>query len=203
FAALDYRAHGESLGDFREFTIGGALEDTLAVMDIIGDTPLILVGSSMGGWIALLAAMERKERVCGLVGIAAAPDFTERLIWSALSDDKRKRMEEEGELSAPSEYGLGEVVYTHALITEGRSHLLLEDAIALSIPVRLLQGMQDEDVPWMTAMDIQRTLASDDVQITLIKDGDHRLSRACDLTLLCSTVANLVTMLSEEGRIAA
>lgn len=203
FAALDYRAHGESLGDFREFTIGGALQDALAVIDTLGDMPMILVGSSMGGWIALLAAMERKERICGVVGIAAAPDFTERLIWNALGDDKRRRMEEEGELSAPSEYGLGDVVYTHALITEGRAHLLLEDIIPLSMPIRLLQGMQDEDVPWMTAMDIQRNIASDDVQVTLIKDGDHRLSRVCDLALLCSTVAGLITTLSEEGRIAA
>lgn len=188
---FDYRAHGESEGDFRDFTIGNALEDTLAVIDKVAKGKLILIGSSMGGWIALLAALERKERIAGIIGIAAAPDFTERLVWNTLKEDQRRRMEEEGELSAPSDYGIGELIYTHKLILEGRSRLLLDDPIAIDAPVRLLQGMQDADVPWPTAMDIQEKLLSDDVQVTLIKDGDHRLSRLDDLALLVDTLARL------------
>lgn len=191
FTALDYRAHGASDGDFRDFTIGGALEDTLHVLDTITKGPQILIGSSMGGWIALLAARARAERIAGMIGIAAAPDFTERLIWGVLSDDKRRQMEEEGELRTPNHYDIGDMVYTHALILDGRKHLLLEDALPLSMPVRLLQGMQDNDVPWQTALDIANALAAEDVRVTLIKDGEHRLSRMEDLNMLISTLGQL------------
>ncbi len=203
FAALDYRAHGQSSGEFRDFTIGGALEDALMLMDTIIQGPVIIIGSSMGGWITLLLALARKERVRGVIGIAAAPDFTERLIWNALSEEKRKRMEEEGELRTASQYDISELVYTHVLITEARNHLLLEDMLPLSMPIRLLQGMQDADVPWQTAMDISEKISGEDVHVTLVKDGDHRLSRREDLALLCATLAQLVITYKAEQQLAA
>lgn len=202
FLSLDYRAHGESSGDFRQFTIGGGLSDALAVLDATTG-PVIVIGSSMGGWIGLRMAQMRKERVVGLIGIAAAPDFTERLMWQKMSEEKRRHIEEDGEIRLPSAYGIGEMIYTHALIVEGREHLLLDDAIALSLPVRLLQGMQDEDVPWHTALDIAEKLASDNVQIHLIKDGDHRLSREEDLHLLQQVAASLAVCTESHWRLAA
>lgn len=191
FTALDYRAHGASSGEFRDFTIGGALEDVLHVLDNITHGPQVIIGSSMGGWLALLAARERPERIAGIIGIAAAPDFTERLIWNGLSEALRERMEEEGELRTPSAYDIGETIYTHSLILDGRKHLLLDDDLPLSMPIRLLQGMNDDDVPWHTAMDILHATTGEDIHITFIKDGDHRLSRNEDLETLRTTLERL------------
>lgn len=191
FTALDYRAHGASSGEFHDFTIGGALEDVLHVLDNVAHGPQIIIGSSMGGWLALLAARERPERIAGVIGIAAAPDFTERLVWNGLSDALRARMEEEGELRTPNTYDIGEIIYTHALILDGRKHLLLDDDLPLFMPIHLLQGMNDNDVPWHTAMDILHAVTGEDVHITFIKDGDHRLSRDSDIQLLSSTLARL------------
>lgn len=191
FTALDYRAHGASAGEFRDFTIGGALEDVLQVLDTVTQRKQILIGSSMGGWLALLAARARPERAAGMIGIAAAPDFTERLIWNTLTDTLRERMEEEGELRTPNGYDIGEIIYTHTLIIDGRKHLLLDDDLPLSMPIRLLQGMEDNDVPWHTALDIAQAVTGEDVQVTLIKDGDHRLSRDSDLESLYATLERL------------
>lgn len=188
---FDYRAHGQSEGAWNDYTIGGGLEDVLHVLDNITKGPQILVGSSMGGWIALLAALQRKERVAGVVGIAAAPDFTERGIWARMSDAQRKQMEEEGEVREPSEYWGDENIYTLKLIEDGRKHLLLEDAIPLTIPVRLLQGMQDDSVPWETAMQLVEKIGGEDVQLKLVKDGDHRLYRPEDLSMLIDCLRRL------------
>ena len=154
--------------------------------------PLVLVGSSMGGWIALLAALSLPpQRLAGLVGIAAAPDFTETLIWNAMPPAERERLLRDGMLHAPNPYGEPTPI-TRALIEDGRRHLLLGDDIALDCPVRLLHGQQDQDVPWQTALTLAARLRTPDVQVTLVKDGDHRLSRPQDLDLITRTVRALL-----------
>jgi pimeloyl-ACP methyl ester carboxylesterase len=197
---LDYSGHGASGGAFAEGSIGRWTADALAVIDAMTEGKLLLVGSSMGGWIALLIALARPARIAGLVGIAAAPDFTERLIWNTLPRARRKMLLERGRMEIPCEYG-NPMVVTAALIEDGRRHLLLDAPIALSCPVRLLHGQADHDVPWQTALDLAARLDSEDVRVILIKDGDHRLSRAPDLAVLCRTVAALLDppLLGENG----
>ena len=192
---LDYSGHGVSGGRFEDGSIGRWMNDALLLIDRLTDGPLLLVGSSMGGWIGLLIALRRRARVVGLVGIAAAPDFTECMIWDGLTAAEQADLMATGRRIVPSQYG-DPYIITRGLIEDGRSHLLLGTPIALDCPVRLLQGLRDDDVPWRHALDIAENLASDDVQITLIKDGDHRLSRDSDIALLCRTVA---TLLGENG----
>ena len=151
----------------------------------------------MGGWIALLLARLLKDRVAGLVGIAAAPDFTERLMWQAMTPDEQATLLREGMLRMPSEYGPPTTV-TRALIEDGRNHLVLERPIPFTAPVRLLHGQRDAEVPWELALRIAERVEADDVQITLVKDGDHRLSRPEDLALLRQVVAALLGGLGGE-----
>jgi pimeloyl-ACP methyl ester carboxylesterase len=192
---FDYSSHGASGGRFEDGTIGVWTNDALAVIDRLTDGPLILVGSSMGGWIALLCALARRDRIAALVGIAAAPDFTEALIWHSLSFEQRARLMQHGIIHRPSNYGDPTPV-TRALIEDGRNHLLLSDPIALECPVRLLHGQADPDVPWEMALRIADQLDSADVRVILVKDGDHRLSRPQDLALLRQTISAL---LPEDG----
>ena len=180
---LDYSGHGASDGDFTDGAIGEWTRDALVLIDRLTDGPVLLVGSSMGGWIALLAALARPGRVMGLIGIAAAPDFTESLMWEAMMPPERETLQREGLLLAPSQYGEPTPV-TLKLIEEGRRHLLMQRPIPLRCPVRLLQGQRDPDVPWETALRLAERLEGQDVQVTLVKDGDHRLSRDQDLLLL-------------------
>jgi pimeloyl-ACP methyl ester carboxylesterase len=194
---FDYSGHGASGGRFEDGTIGIWTNDALAVIDKQTDGPLILVGSSMGGWIALLAALERRDRIAALIGIAAAPDFTEALMWQALSFEQRATLMQNGVLHVPSQYGEPTPI-TRALIEDGRKHLLLADPIALDCPVRLLHGQCDADVPWELALRIADELTSTDVRVILIKDGDHRLSRPQDLALLCETLAALLDQKSKS-----
>jgi pimeloyl-ACP methyl ester carboxylesterase len=188
---FDYSGHGQSGGRFEDCTIGCWLGDTLAVIDGVSEGRLVLVGSSMGGWIALLAAIARPERVGGLVGIAAAPDFTERLMWEAMTFEERARLMSQGVIHAPSEYG-DPYPITRALIEDGRRHLLLDGPIPISCPVRLLHGQRDPDVPWELALLTADKLVSASVYVTLVKDGDHRLSRPQDLALLRRILAALL-----------
>lgn len=192
---FDYSGHGASGGRFEDGTIGRWAEDALTVIDRASQGPLILVGSSMGGWIALLAARARPERVAGLLGIAAAPDFTEVLMWQAMSFEQRAALMSHGVLQVPSQYG-DPYPITRALIEDGRNHLLLHERIAIDCPVRLLHGQCDPDVPWEFALRIAEQLTSLDVRIILVKDGDHRLSRPQDLALLRQT---LTALLGENG----
>ena len=145
----------------------------------------------MGGWIMLLAALARRERVAGLVGIAAAPDFTEKLMWQRYSEDVRDTLRREGRYNEPSIYDEGLYPITLELIEEGRNHLLLNAPIPLTCPVRLQHGMQDPDVPWQHSLALVEALAGDDVQVNFVKDGDHRLSRDQDIALICQTVLDL------------
>jgi pimeloyl-ACP methyl ester carboxylesterase len=192
---FDYSGHGASGGRFEDGTIGVWTEDALAAIDHLTDGPLVLVGSSMGGWMALLCALARRDRVAALVGIAAAPDFTDTLMAQALSFKQRTRLMQDGVIHLPSQYG-DPTPITRALIEEGRNHLLLSAPIALDCPVRLLHGQADPDVPWEMALRIAAHVTSTDVHVTVVKDGDHRLSRPQDLALLCRTVGAL---LAEDG----
>ena len=185
---FDYSGHGASGGMFRDGTIGAWRDDALAVLDRIAGGPQVLVGSSMGGWIMLLVALARPERVAGLVGVAAAPDFTEDLIWSRLDGAARQTLAEAGVIERPCDYGQDPYPITMRLIEEARSHLLLRAPIALDCPIHLLQGMVDEDVPWRTALQIADLVESSNVVIELVKDGDHRLSRDRDIARLCAAV---------------
>jgi pimeloyl-ACP methyl ester carboxylesterase len=188
---FDYSGHGASDGSFEDGTIGAWAADALAAIDALTEGPLVLVGSSMGGWIALLTALARPSRIAGLVGIAAAPDFTETLMWAAMAPAERAALLRDGVLRVPSQYGEPYAI-TRALLEDGRNHLLLSGPIAIDCPVRLLHGQRDPDVPWDTALRIAELVTGEDVRITLVKDGDHRLSRPHDLALLRDTLAALL-----------
>lgn len=188
FLRFDYRGHGQSSGDFKDGTIGAWFEDTLTAFDQLTTGPQIVIGSSMGGWLGLMLAMQRPARLASFIGVAAAPDFTEDLMWDLLSKEQKKQLKSDGfiydETAPPEE----RAPLTLKLIEEGRQHLILRDIIPLQVPVRLLQGMEDREVPWTYASRIADTLESRDVRVHLIKDGDHRLSRPQDLALLWQTV---------------
>jgi pimeloyl-ACP methyl ester carboxylesterase len=195
---FDYSGHGESGGDFADGTIGRWLAESLAVFDAFCRGPQVLVGSSMGGWIALLLARELKRRsaaqntdapLAGMVLIAPAADFTEELMWKRFSDAIKQEIEAKGVWLRPSEYSPEPYPITRRLIEEGRDHLLLGTMIETGCPVRILQGVEDEDVPWQHAVDLSSRLAQDDVVLTLVKDGDHRLSRPEDIERLIAAVA--------------
>ena len=191
FLRLDYSGHGESAGRFEDGTIGQWAEDALAIFDALTEGPQILVGSSMGGWIALLIARARRDRLAGLIGIAPAPDFTEALLWPALAPEHRTALTRHGVIHLPSQYGEPTPV-TLALVEDGKRQAVLGAPIDLPCPVRILQGMADPDVPWRHAIRIMDTLAGGDARLTLIKDGDHRLSRPEDLRLLAETLDSLL-----------
>lgn len=191
---FDYSGHGESGGDFAEGTIGRWLEDSAAVFEAFAEGPQVLIGSSMGSWLALLLARELKGRkargsVAGLVLIAPAVDFTEELMWKKFSPQVKRQIETEGSWQRPSQYSEGAYPITRGLIEGGRRHLLLGGLIETGCPVRILQGVQDTDVPWQHAVELSSRLARDDVVLTLVKDGDHRLSRPEDIERLIAAVA--------------
>ena len=188
---FDYSGHGASGGDFLHGTIGAWAADTLAAIDALTEGKLILIGSSMGGWIALLAALARPDRIAALVGIAAAPDFTQRLMWEAMAPAERATLRRDGVLNVPSQYG-DPTPITRALIEDGANHLVLTGPIAIGCPVRLLHGQADPDVPWELALRIAERVETPDAQVILVKDGDHRLSRPSDLALLRRTLAALL-----------
>ena len=192
FLRFDYFGHGASSGDFAEATIGRWRDDALCVLDHLTEGRQLLVGSSMGGWLMLLAALARPDRVAALVGIAAAPDATEDLIWGRLSPAQQRAMLRDGSLAVPSAYDPAGYVLTRRLIEEGREHLLLRAPIAIARPVRLIHGMRDPDVPWPTSLRLAQRLAGADVTVTLVKDGDHRLSNADDLARLERTIEALL-----------
>jgi len=191
---FDYSGHGESSGDFAEGTIGRWLEDSTAVFERFATGPSVLIGSSMGGWLALLLVQALKRRqlagsIAGLVLIAPAADFTEELMWKKFSPQVQRQIETEGAWQRPSQYSEAPYPITRGLIEEGRKHLLLGGLIGTGCPVRILQGVQDPDVPWQHAVELSSRLARDDVVLTLVKDGDHRLSRPEDIERLLAAVA--------------
>jgi pimeloyl-ACP methyl ester carboxylesterase len=191
FVRFDYLGHGASAGRFEDGTIGRWADDAVAVIDALTEGPQILVGSSMGGWIMLLAALARPKRIAGLVGVAAAPDFTETLMWRAFDDKIRATLERDGVYYEPSEYGDDPYPITMTLIREGRRHLLMGKSIPIRCPVRLIHGTADPDVPSTLSLELMATLESGDVEVTLVKGGGHRLSEPHDLDRLTRTVAAL------------
>jgi pimeloyl-ACP methyl ester carboxylesterase len=193
---FDYSGHGESGGAFAEGTIGRWLDESLAVFGALCRGPQVVVGSSMGGWLALLMVRELARRaepataaVAGLVLIAPAVDFTEELMWKRFPPEIKREIEETGSWSRPSAYSAEPYPITRGLIEEGRQHLLLGGMIETGCSVRILQGVADPDVPWQHAVELTSRLARDDVVLTLVKDGDHRLSRAEDIERLIAAVA--------------
>ncbi len=191
YTRFDYRGHGASTGRFADGTIGGWCADALAVVDRVTAGPLVAVGSSMGGWIMLLLALARPERVRALVGIAAAPDFTEDLLLPQASPAQRRQLDEQGYWLQPSAYGGPPCPVTRALIEDGRRHLLLRSPIPIRCPVHLLHGQRDPDVPWPTALKLAERLESEDVTIELLKAGDHRLSTPSDLARITAAIERL------------
>ncbi len=191
FLRFDYRGHGASGGRFEEAAISDWLADTLAALDRLTEGPQVLVGSSMGGWLMLLAALARPERVHALIGIASAPDFVRRM-ETALTADQRRDLDRQGFFLRPSEYGDGPYTITKALIEDGKRHCLLDGPIPIGAPVRLLHGMRDDAVPWRDSLRLAGCLDSEDVRTVFVKDGDHRLSRPADLALLATVLEGLL-----------
>jgi pimeloyl-ACP methyl ester carboxylesterase len=192
FLTFDYSGHGLSSGQFEEGTISQWLADALVIIDQRSTGALVLVGSSMGGWLAHLAALRRPDRVIGLVSIAAAPDFTQELMWEKFTRAQQTEIMNQGWTVIPTAYNQNGWVIAKGLIEDGRNHLLLGQSIPLAIPVRLLHGMKDQDVPMSYAERLVNLLDSADVTLTLIKSGDHRLCREEDLQILGQTVQGFV-----------
>jgi pimeloyl-ACP methyl ester carboxylesterase len=189
---FDYSGCGASGGDFEAQTLTNWRNDALAMMeDVLGDRPVVLVGSSMGGWLMLLAALARPGQVKGLVGIAAAPDFTS---WGFTQEQKMTILQQ-GRLEEPSPYGEQPIVTSRVFWESGESHRLLHAPIAIDCPVRLLHGQADTDVSWLYSLELMKLLRSPDVQASFVKDGDHRLSREQDIALLIATVNGLLEAL--------
>ncbi len=192
FIRFDYTGHGQSSGTFFDGSIGAWKQDALDVVDALGGEDIILVGSSMGAWLALLVTLARPQKIKALVGVASAPDFTEELIWNKLDAAQKSDLMDKGVFYAPSCYGEEPYPITRKLIEEARAHLLMHSSIAISCPVRLIHGDKDADVPWQHSVKLKELLESTNTQLTIVKDGDHRLSAADHLQLLCKTLAILI-----------
>ena len=190
FIRFDYTGHGISSGRFEEGTIGQWRNDAVAVLDNLTAGPQILVGSSMGGWLMILTALERIERIHALIGIASAPDFLED--FERLNEAQKASFEKYGFCHIPSQYGDEPYIITRDLVEEGRNHRVLQAPIIINCPVRLLHGLNDQDVPWQKSIDLSQRLTSNDVTVTLIKDGDHRLSQPMHLKLIGDCLKSLL-----------
>lgn len=188
YVRFDYSGHGRSGGDFTDGTIGRWLDDALAVIEAAARGKVVLIGSSMGGWLSLLAAKRLGTRVAGWIGIAAAPDFTEKLLLANLSPEDRAALERDGRLVRPSEYSPEPTILTRRLIEEGRDHLVLNAPLRLDCPVHLFHGMKDPDVPWELSQRLLNHIEAADMAFTLTRDGDHRLSTPPDIDRLLAVV---------------
>ena len=191
FLRFDYTGHGASSGRFEDGCIGDWAKDAVYALDRLTEGPMVLVGSSMGGWIMLLTALKRPERLAGLVGIAAAPDFTEDLIPAELTPEQLATIDREGKVDLPSPYDVEPTPITAKLLADGRNHLLLRAPLPIAVPVRLIHGMADPDVPWQTSLRIAEKVETGDVEIHFVKSGDHRLSEPSDLERLVRVVDSL------------
>ena len=191
FVRFDYQGHGASSGEFLDGTIGRWAADAIDVLDTLTDGPQVLVGSSMGGWIMLLAALARPDRVSGLLGISPAPDFTEDLMWRDFNAETRDALLRDGVVELPSDYDDGPYLIARGLIEEARAHLQLRASIALTCPVRLIQGMADDAVPWETSVRLAEALQSTDVTVSLIKHAGHRLSEPSEIARITAALDEL------------
>lgn len=188
FLSLDYSGHGQSGGDFLKGTISSWLEDVIAVVEVAQADNLIVVGSSMGGWLMLLLALKKPSLIRRLVGIAAAPDFTEELIWPALSAEQKEILQTHGSLRVPSDYNEVGTPLSYGLIEDGRQNLLLRQPIECTVPIRLIHGTADKDVPYQFALKLMGLLTSTDINVRLLKDADHRLSQPEQLKIIWQEV---------------
>ncbi|MEM9048290.1 MAG: alpha/beta hydrolase [Pseudomonadota bacterium] len=191
FLRFDYTGHGASSGAFLDGCIGDWARDAADALAALTEGPQILVGSSMGGWIALLCARQRPARIAGLVGISAAPDFTEDSIWTGLSEAQRMALMRDGQFALPSDYADEPYIITRRLIEDGRRHLVLRDALALPFPVRLLHGTADADVALTVPLRLIDHADGPDIRLTLVKDAEHRFSLPAELDLIEQAVAEL------------
>lgn len=200
FVRFDVTGHGSSSGRFDDGCISQWAADVVSVLDELTEGPQVLVGSSMGGWLMLLAALQRRPRIAGLLGLAAAPDFTEELVWAEFSEDERRTLVTEGRVLLPDCFGeQPHFPITRRLIEDGRNNLLFPGPIALDVPVRLIHGQQDEDVPWRTALRIQEALISDDVEVAIVKSSGHRLSEPHDLERMQTVLDELLRTVEAKG----
>jgi len=191
FIRFDYSGHGESSGAFINGTIGLWTQDALAVLDELAQGPQILVGSSMGGWIAIQAALARPERVKGMVLVAPAPDFTEDLMWAEFPDAIKTELQEKGVCELPSDYDEEPYLISMNLIEEGRRHLVLRGPISLTCPIRILHGLEDKDVPWQRSLLLVDQLTGENTSVTFVKGAGHRMSEDADIERLTDMVDRL------------
>jgi len=197
FVAFDYSGHGQSDGEFADGTVSGWRADSLSMIDELTVGPLVLIGSSMGGWMALLAALARPDRVMAIGLLAPAPDFTQKLMWPEFTAEQQSEIMETGVFMRPSDYG-DPYPITRALIEDGKQWQIMDSEIPLDMPIRILQGMADPDVPWEHALDLESKLRTEDIVLSLIKDGDHRLSREQDIKRLLSMADELSALPQPE-----
>ena len=193
FCRFDYSGHGKSSKNFEDCNISQWLEDSLSIIDKICIGPQIFIGSSMGGWLSLLAALKRKDRVKGIILLAPAVDMTQNLMWNNFSIEEKKILNEKGYLEKKNESYDSSYNITYQLIEDGRKHLLLEDIIKLDCPIRIIHGMKDKSVPWKLTHTISNSLSSKNIIKTFIKDGDHSLSRKIDLNYLFFSINEVVS----------
>ena len=196
FLRFDYSGHGLSSGAFLDGTISQWTDDAAAIIDALGDERLILVGSSLGGWIMLNLAKRLGDRIAGCIGIAAAPDFTETLIWDALSDTQKAQMQTQGQIALPNPYADEDVIYPYHLVTDGRNHLLLDKPLAITCPIILHQGMADHEVPWQTALSIAQAVTSQDVTLNLVKSSGHRFSTDAEIDAILQSLDQMIAKVS-------
>lgn len=199
FLRFDYSGHGQSSGDFLDGAIGDWAADAIATIAALTEGPQVLVGSSMGGWIALLVARALPARVAGLVGIAAAPDFTEDSMWAQFTDAQRAELAQ-GQVALPSDYADSPYIITRRLIEDGRQQLVLRSPLSLPFPVRLLQGTADVDVPPSVALRLLDHATGPDLRLTLVKDADHRFSTPDCLALIAASIAEVLARAEGTGQ---
>lgn len=192
FLRFDYSGHGASGGEFAEGTIGRWSQEALEVLDRLTEGPQILVGSSMGAWLMLITALARPNRIAGLLGLACAADFTEYLLWDRLDETLRERLRRERVIRLPSPYGEPYIIAWDLIEEAKQHHLLDKPKLPITCPVRLIHGMNDADVPWRISLQIAERLASPDLRLLLLKDGEHTLSRDQDLVVLTDTLGGLL-----------
>ncbi|AIL65244.1 acyl-CoA esterase [Rickettsiales bacterium Ac37b] len=198
FIKFDYLGHGLSSGIFHECTIGIWLENCLSIIDNLTTDKHIFIGSSMGGWLALLASILRPEKVAGIICIAAAPDFTENLIWNTLSLEEKNKLQTQGIIKLSSNYCEGEYEISLKLIEEAREHLILNKPLDIKCPIYLLHGMADKDVPYNFSLDLVNSISSQDITVKLVKDAGHGMSTKVNLYLLYNTINELITKITNK-----
>ena len=192
FLRLDYSGHGQSSGEFLEGCIGDWTDDAEAMISMVCDGPVVFVGSSMGGWVSLILAGRMSEKIKGIVGIAAAPDFTEDSMWAGFSEDQQNELARIGHVALPSDYSDEPYIITRRLIEDGRNHLVLRRPLPLPYPVRLLQGTADADVDLSVALRLIDHTDGPDIRLTLVKDADHRFSTPECLALIEQSVEDVL-----------